>query len=364
MASGIYKWFSGHCYPFQEIISEATVGGRARNHNQDQCKVAQVLPFSEDSILHIFISTRFASRLASDHALSLYPDVDTPFRNTVDVVERLLPYHVFQQPKEDLDFLIQGSKGKRKATEEDLVDEIRETKFALECHRRRDVLEARFRKIKTRLGTRSAPDEQVVLLASLALDSQRSETTLLNTELRTARTELERREREKRMASNTARTAYYGSTPAVATPTLPPQYYRGYPYGYTQVYGAPMQSSSTSTFSISPAPTTAHYAVTQAAIPVQLPVASLPSLHALGIVPVPAASLPPVGQPQPPAVLRGSTSNGTMLSLEINVSLLQSAQMSGLAMVLNSLMSRNPSSSTQDPATASPLPGSSGQTTS
>ena len=33
--------------------------------------------------------------------------------------------------------------------------------------------------------------------------------------------------------------------------------------------------------------------------------------------------------------------NGTMLSLEINVSLLQSTQMSGLALILNSLMSRS-----------------------
>ncbi|KAF7964646.1 hypothetical protein HWV62_4517, partial [Athelia sp. TMB] len=61
---------------------------------------------------------------------------------------------------------------------------------------------------------------------------------------------------------------------------------------------------------------------------------------ALGIVPVPASSLPPADQPQPLAILRGSTSNGTMLSLEINVSLLQSAQMNGLALVLNSLMNR------------------------
>jgi hypothetical protein len=77
-----------------------------------------------------------------------------------------------------------------------------------------------------------------------------------------------------------------------------------------------------------------------AAIPVQLPVASLPALHALGIVPVPASFLPE-GQVQPPAVFRGSTCNGTMLSLDINVSLLQSAQMSGLAMILNSLLSRS-----------------------
>ncbi|KAF8070500.1 hypothetical protein FPV67DRAFT_1487625 [Lyophyllum atratum] len=297
-------------------------------------------------------NARFASRLASDHALVLYPDADTPFRDTVDVMNRLLPYHVFQQPKEDLDFLIRGGKGKGKAAEEHMKEEIRETKFALECHKRRDALVARFRDITTRSGKRSVPDTQAILLASLALDSERSDTTLLNNELRTARAELERREKEKRAAASSARTMYYGSAPSTSASSIPVQYYRPYPYAYTQVYGTPTQTSSTSTFSVSPAPP-AHHASTQSAIPVQLPVASLPALHALGIVPIPAASLPlPDGHPQPPAVLRGSTSNGTMLSLEINVSLLQSAQMSGLAMVLNSLMSRNTSGSTSDPAAA------------
>jgi hypothetical protein len=171
----------------------------------------------------------------------------------------------------------------------------------------------------------------------------------MTNELRTARADLERIEKEKRVAANAARPVFYAATPPTAPPTVQQQYYRPYPYAYTQAYGAPhVQASSTSMFSVSPVPPApptpaTNYTPSQStgAIPVQLPVASLPALHALGIVPVPATSLPPDGQPQPPAVLRGSTSNGTMLSLEINVSLLQSTQMSGLAMVLNSLMSRN-----------------------
>jgi len=128
-------------------------------------------------------------------------------------------------------------------------------------------------------------------------------------------------------------------------PAMQAQYYRAYPYAYTQAYGStvatPTPTPTVSTFSATPAPA-ANYSPSSStgAIPVQLPVGSLPALHALGIIPVPAASLPPEGQPQPPAVLRGSTANGTILNLEINVSLLQSAQMSGLAMVLNSLVAR------------------------
>ena len=185
---------------------------------------------------------------------------------------------------------------------------------------------------------RSAPDDQGFVLAQAVLEADRTEITYLNTELRKVRAELDKIEREKRLAANPPRSTYISPHPASSAQ---PQYYRGYPYTHAQPYGAPAQSNSTSTFSVS-APPSSNYApyLSGAAIPVQLPVASLPALHALGIVPIPATSLPPEGQPQPPAVLRGSTANGTMLSLEINVSLLQNAQMSGLAMVLNSLMSR------------------------
>jgi len=60
---------------------------------------------------------RIASCLASDHIAAILPDVDTPFRNVEDVIGRLLPYHVFQHPQEDI------RKGKRKATAEDLLKE-------------------------------------------------------------------------------------------------------------------------------------------------------------------------------------------------------------------------------------------------
>ncbi|GLB37476.1 putative conserved region of unknown function on GLTSCR protein [Lyophyllum shimeji] len=296
-SAGPSTWRTSH--PYQGSSPIAVPSRRSTNVKKRTTEEQEIMEMT---------SARMVSRLASDHALALYPDVDAPFRDTVDVVNRLLPYHVFQHPKEDLDDLIKGGKGKRKATEEDIKKEIEETKFALECHRRLGALEAKFRSIRTRPGKRAVPDAQAVLLASLALDTERSETTLLNNELRTARAELERREKEKRIAANAARSVYYGPAPTIPASSMPAQYYRPYPYPYTQVYGTPPQSSSTSTFSVSPAPTS-HHTPAQSAIPVQLPVASLPALHALGIVPVPAASVPPDGHPQPPAVLRGSTSN-------------------------------------------------------
>ena len=107
--------------------------------------------------------------------MTIYPDVDTPFADEADVVERLLPYHVFQHPRQDLDALLKGGdKGKGKATEADLLrEEIRgerqeectflcllqyltryctETRFAIECHSRLRKLEERYRTARVRTG--------------------------------------------------------------------------------------------------------------------------------------------------------------------------------------------------------------------
>ncbi|KAF8906490.1 hypothetical protein CPB84DRAFT_1675748, partial [Gymnopilus junonius] len=283
---------------------------------------------------------RLHSHLDHDQDSISHPDIDSPFVDELDAINRLLPYHIFQQPKEDMRTVI-SCKGKERASC-DWTD-IEFTRSALECVKRREALHDRFRKLKLRSGQRLAPDDQAYYLAQVVLDADRSENAWVASELRSARTEAERLEREKRATNNVVRMSQFSATPQGVVPALQSHYYRGYPYSYTQAYGNPAPAPTVSTFTVSPATqASTNYAPYQStgAIPVQLPVASLPALHALGITPVSAASLPPEGQPQPPAVLRGSTANGTILSLEINVSLLQNTQMSGLAMVLNSLVNR------------------------
>ncbi len=54
----------------------------------------------------------------------LQPDVDTPFVDHVDVMRRLLPYHIYQQPREDLE-LIHGRKGKQRAANSDPKTELK-----------------------------------------------------------------------------------------------------------------------------------------------------------------------------------------------------------------------------------------------
>ena len=60
----------------------------------------------------------------ADHLSVIFPDVDTPFAGTEDVVQRLLPYHVLQQPAKDLREVIldPSGKGKARETRKDEVD--------------------------------------------------------------------------------------------------------------------------------------------------------------------------------------------------------------------------------------------------
>ena len=71
------------------------------------------------------LSRRFRGRLERDHQLVTNPDVDTPFADQEDVVNRLLPYHVFQHPQEDLDTVVSAGKGKSSVS--DIQAEIRGT---------------------------------------------------------------------------------------------------------------------------------------------------------------------------------------------------------------------------------------------
>lgn len=46
--------------------------------------------------------------------MTLRPDVETPFADGADAIRRLLPYHIWQHPAEDLDALSGKGKGKLK----------------------------------------------------------------------------------------------------------------------------------------------------------------------------------------------------------------------------------------------------------
>lgn len=75
---------------------------------------------------HFLVWCRFVAQLTADQNAVLHPNADAPFAGYQDVVARLLPYHVFQQPQDDLNAVKQSWKGKEKMTslEDELVEEI------------------------------------------------------------------------------------------------------------------------------------------------------------------------------------------------------------------------------------------------
>lgn len=46
---------------------------------------------------------RIYDSILSDHKAVTEPDYKTPFKSKQDVIDRLLPYHIYQYPKVDMD---------------------------------------------------------------------------------------------------------------------------------------------------------------------------------------------------------------------------------------------------------------------
>jgi hypothetical protein len=200
------------------------------------------------------------------------------------------------------------------------------------------------------------------VLEHAALETERNEMTALSAQLRAARAELEKYNREHR--PQTTQTTVRSTPPVTSTTySYTPQYrHYAYPYAqygsnYTQVYpGFTPTTPSTTQYqypALTTAPATGTNTPSQNAsaqtqstsnaealskpVSLSLPISSLPALHALGIMPVSSLSVPPPGQPQPQAILKGTTANGTVLSLEVNIGLLQATQVSGLALIINAI---------------------------
>ncbi|KAI9316796.1 hypothetical protein BX666DRAFT_1946924 [Dichotomocladium elegans] len=57
----------------------------------------------EEENHHQEIKRRMFDSIVADHRAVLDPDYETPFKSVEDVINRLLPYHIFQYPKADLE---------------------------------------------------------------------------------------------------------------------------------------------------------------------------------------------------------------------------------------------------------------------
>ncbi|KAI0342118.1 hypothetical protein BDW22DRAFT_235856 [Trametopsis cervina] len=350
--------------------------GRAKGRTEEEVEVMGTVAF------------KLASALAQDQLAVLNPNhnalvpestsgavdaVDVPFADAQDAVRRLLPYHVFQQPREELREVLERplsvlrgfgsgsvkSKGKGRATEEEaeeerklllLREEVIETKFALDCWRRKRALERRFRRARIAEGKHLAPDTQRYVITQLAWESERQGLSALQSEYRASKAELERVEKMKKAAAAAAAAAQRAQaqttthTSVMNTAKYYPPGAGGTPVTGFAAYGyGAGTSSSAPAVAATPTPLSMPMQVTSQYIPVSIPVTSLTSLASLGIVPVPpdGDGTGTEGRARPLAILRGTTQNGTMASVEIDVGGLGPGQASGLAMLFSALTSRD-----------------------
>ncbi|KAI8377396.1 uncharacterized protein BYT42DRAFT_593729 [Radiomyces spectabilis] len=70
--------------------------------NQMAMKPILTKRLPEEELHHLEIKRRFNESLASDHKAVTQPDYETPFSSLKDAIDRLLPYHIYQYPKGDL----------------------------------------------------------------------------------------------------------------------------------------------------------------------------------------------------------------------------------------------------------------------
>ncbi|KAG8885798.1 hypothetical protein FRB97_009504 [Tulasnella sp. 331] len=164
---------------------------------------------------------RIQELLAADQKAAMNPDVETPFSDAADAVRRLLPFHVFHHPQEELEYAITAArkhdlfKGKGKAKEldvsphlRDLALENRETELAIELHQEN-----------------AYPSEQVYWLTQATVESERALNTQLSQKLREEKLKKDNAEREKRLAATSGTT-----TPTTSAFQQQRQIPQAYPY--------------------------------------------------------------------------------------------------------------------------------------
>ncbi|ORX70559.1 hypothetical protein DL89DRAFT_136074 [Linderina pennispora] len=80
------------------------------------------------------VGRRFREALAMDHQMVQNPDWHTPFRNTKDAIERLLPFHIYQYSDRALDAGIEAAERSVEVSAASTVDTAREAEQPVQPH--------------------------------------------------------------------------------------------------------------------------------------------------------------------------------------------------------------------------------------
>ncbi|CAG8490441.1 776_t:CDS:10 [Ambispora gerdemannii] len=149
----------------------------------EQRTIAQPVVHMTDSA-QSQVQYSFAQSLAEDHRAVLYPDYKTPFSSFGDVLNRLLPYHIYQYADNELD------SNKNTSTEEEGT--------------RRKVIYDKFHDILRKEAKKPAPDHLTHFCEKVIVDDMKEEVT----QLRQQKQQLEaalRHQQLKNMASSSLR---------------------------------------------------------------------------------------------------------------------------------------------------------------
>lgn len=274
---------------------------------------------------------RMDAALQAHQAAALAPDVATPFSSAQDVVERLLPYHVWQAPERDLLTAMDGRlasehppeerslsfhvpyKRKRGEHTEDTLHlpPFPSTEYTLSVYARRAALLQRFSAIQTRSDTSylRAPELHASLeqLERLVYEDEVRDFQELSNELRRARAELEEVERQRNWRFGVPAAA------SLATPSLDRSREWSSPWAARRFAASPQGTPGRADYSPAPSPITRPYSVAGGGGAPRSPVvagsaASLPALtHAvvshladLTARSTTPASSAPISAPPPP----------------------------------------------------------------
>ncbi|KAI7827394.1 hypothetical protein BC939DRAFT_445080 [Gamsiella multidivaricata] len=119
---------------------------------------------------HDSVRTGMAMELQATHRNLRRPDYRTPFSSLQDAIERLLPFHVFQYPTQDIDAQARAFNNR---------SEVELNARALLIHRRKDALYTKYNRLIKTIATKSTATNSSsgldILALRLGLDDEREE---------------------------------------------------------------------------------------------------------------------------------------------------------------------------------------------
>ncbi|KAJ9106235.1 hypothetical protein QFC21_001380 [Naganishia friedmannii] len=251
---------------------------------------------------------------------------EEPFRNAYDVVDRLLPFHVWQVHDEDLD--IQQKTTARKVTERQQIVQMVSKKIELE--RRIRALRVRGDENQHNLGYVQVHN---LLIPDLKDVQARGQGVLRNAQMENERIVhdyrrrnadmLRQNEEARRLAEAAAKRNMPDVKPVIQQPPARPLNVAPPP----EPAGLPMQPTN-----MTPRPTPWTPVNTSKPVDIRVPMHMLPQLTGLNIIRAPGAGNPPsAALPLPPATIVRTSEDLSHIVISVNLTAVNASQLAFLA---------------------------------